>query len=101
MSSSNIKVSQQGLTNAISRIRQAKEEYDHALKMIETTINGLDSVWTGKSQRAMRENFESKRSTFNQFAEEIESYAQDMTAYRDEVAERDQALAAQIASSSY
>ena len=97
MSSSYMKVSQQGLTNAISRIRSAKEEYDHALNVIESTIRSLDAVWNGKSQVAMREKFEEKRATFKQFSEEIESYATDMAALRDDVAQRDQALASQIA----
>jgi WXG100 family type VII secretion target len=97
MSSSHIKVSQQGLTNAITRIRSAKEEYDHALSVIESTIKSLDAVWNGKAQVAMREKFEEKRATFKQFGEEIESYATDMTAFRDEIAQRDQALASQIA----
>lgn len=98
MSSSYIKVSQQGLTNAISRVRSAKEEYDHALSVIETTINSLDAVWNGKAQVAMREKFDEKRAIFKQFAEEIESYATDMTSFRDDVAQRDQALAAKISS---
>ena len=98
MSNSHIKVSQQGLTNAINRIRSAKEEYDHALSVIEATINSLDAVWNGNSQIAMREKFDEKRATFKQFAEEIESYATDMAAFRDDVAQRDQALASKIAS---
>lgn len=97
MASNHIKVSQQGLTNAINRIRSAKEEYDHALSVIEATIQSLDEVWLGSSQVAMREKFEEKRPIFKQFAEEIESYALDMAAYRDDVAQRDQALASQIA----
>ena len=99
MANSYMKVTQQGLTNAISRIRQAKEEYDHAISIIETTINSLDSVWQGKAQMAMKENYDSKKATFKQFSEEIETYAKDMAAYRDDVANRDQALASQIASS--
>ena len=97
MSNSHIKVSQQGLTNAINRIRSAKEEYDHALSVIESTIRSLDEVWKGNSQIAMRERYEEKRSVFKQFGDEIEAYAVDMAAYRDDVAQRDQALAAQIA----
>ena len=97
MSSSHIKVSQQGLTNAISRIRSAKEEYDHALSVIESTINSLDAVWNGKAQVAMREKFDEKRGTFKQFGEEIESYAADMAALRDDIAQRDQELASRIA----
>lgn len=98
MSNSHIKVSQQGLSNAINRIRSAKEEYDHALAVIESTINSLDDVWTGNAQIAMREKFAEKRATFRQFAEEIDSYAQDMTAFRDQIAQRDQTLASKIAS---
>ena len=97
MSSSHIKVSQQGLTNAISRIRSAKEDYDHALSVIESTINSLDSVWNGKAQVAMREKFAERKAMFKQFSEEIERYATDMTAFRDDVAQRDQELAARIA----
>jgi len=98
MASSHIKVSQQGLTNAIGRIRSAKEDYDHALSVIESTINSLDEVWNGNAQIAMRQRFDEKRAVFKQFAEEIERYALDMTAYRDDVAQRDQTLASQIAS---
>ena len=101
MASSHIKVSQQGLTSAITRILQAKEEYDHAIQVMETTIRSLDSVWAGDSQLAMKEKFESKRTTFKLFSEEIEQYANDIRAYRDDVAERDGSLAAQISSSSY
>ena len=97
MSSSYMKVSQQGMTNAISRIRSAKEEYDHALSVIESTIKSLDAVWNGKAQVAMREKFEERRAAFKQFGEEIEQYAADMTAFRDDIAQRDQALASQIA----
>ncbi len=101
MSSNHIKVSQQGLNNAISRIRQAKEDFDDALRIIETTINSLDSVWKGNAQVAMKNKYEEKRSTFMQFSDEIESYATEMAAFRDDVAERDQALASQISNSSY
>ena len=97
MSSSHIKVSQQGLTNAITRIRSAKEEYDLALSVIESTIKSLDAVWNGKAQVAMREKFDEKRATFKQFGEEIESYAADMAALRDDIAQRDQELASRIA----
>lgn len=96
--SSHIKVSQQGLSNAISRVRSAKEEYDHALSVIESTIRSLDAVWNGKAQMAMREKFEEKKATFQQFSEEIESYAADMAAFRDDVAQRSQELASRIAS---
>ena len=98
MSSSHIKVSQQGLSNAITRIRSAKEEYEHALSVFEATITGLDGVWAGKAQTAMREKFEERKPTFKQFAEEIESYAADIAAFRDDVAQRDQGLASRIAS---
>ena len=98
MGASHIKVSQQGLSNAASRIRQAKEEYDHAIQTIETTINSLDSVWTGQAQAAMKQKYLDKRSTFRQFSEEIDSYAKDIVAYRNAIAERDRTLAAKIQS---
>lgn len=94
--SSHIKVSQQGLTNAINRVNSAKDEFEHALSVIETTITSLDEVWLGNSQAAMKEKYLEKKALFQQFVEEIESYAADMTAYRDDVAQRDQALASQI-----
>ena len=56
-----------------------------------------DAVWNGKAQVAMREKFDEKRATFKQFGEEIESYAADMAALRDDIAQRDQELASRIA----
>lgn len=96
MLNDHIKVSQQGLTNAINRIRKAKEEYHDALNAIETTIKSLDAVWKGNAQVAMHDRFYDKKKTFDQFELEIESYADDMAAYRDDVAQRDQGLAAKI-----
>ena len=96
MSSEHIKVSQQGMTNAINRIRTAKQEYDEAIDTIENTIKSLDQVWKGQSQQAMHDRFYEKKKVFEQFAEEIEDYANDMAAYRDAVAQRDQGLASKI-----
>lgn len=97
MAAPHIKASQQGLTSAISRIRQAKEDYDQAMRIIESTINSLDAVWDGNAQKTFKRNYEDKRKMFLQFGEEIEAYADGITAFRDDVAERDQGLAAQIA----
>lgn len=97
MASTPVKLSQQGLTSAINSIRRAKEEYESALLSIERTINGLDGVWQGSAQAAMKNRFEEKRNIFKQFGEEIESYADDMTAFRDDMAERDANLASRIA----
>ena len=96
MSNDHVKVSQQGLTNAINRIRKAQEQYHDALNIIEKTITSLDTVWKGNSQRAMHDRFYEKKKTFDQFEQEIESYANDMAAYRDDVAQRDAGLAAKI-----
>ena len=96
MSNDHIKVSQQGLTNAINRIRKAKEEYHDALSAIESTIKSLDAVWKGNAQVAMHDRFYDKKKVFDQFELEIEGYANDMAAYRDDVAQRDQALASKI-----
>ena len=96
MSDHYIKLSKSGLSSSISRIRQAKEDYDDAMKVFEQTINSLDGVWNSKAQRSMQEKYDSMRSTFQQFSEEIESYAADMTAYRDGMDELDARMAGQI-----
>ena len=96
MSDSYIKLSKSGLSSSISRIRQAKEDYDQAIKVVERTINGLDGVWDSKAQRSMKEKYDSMRHLFQQFAEELESYADDMTAYRDGMEDLDARLAGQI-----
>ena len=96
MSNGHIKVSQQGLTNAINRIRKAKEEYHDALSTVEATIKSLDAVWQGNAQIAMHERFYEKKKIFDEFELEIEGYAEDMVAFRDDVAQRDQELAAKI-----
>ena len=90
MANDHIKVSQQGMTNAINRIRKAKEEYSDAVDAIEAT------VWKGNAQQAMHDRFYDKKPIFDQFELEIEGYVNDMVAYRDDVAQRDQGLAAKI-----
>ena len=101
MSDSYIKLSKSGLSNAASRIQQAKEDYDQAIKVIESTVNSLDGVWDSKAQRSMKEKFDSMRSVFAQFSQEIESYASDMNAYRDGMEDLDARLASQISGSAY
>lgn len=96
MANDHIKVSQQGMTNAINRIRKAKEEYSDAVDAIEATIKSLDTVWKGNAQQAMHDRFYDKKPIFDQFELEIEGYVNDMVAYRDDVAQRDQGLAAKI-----
>lgn len=96
MANARLRASKQGLTSAVNRINQAKEEYDHALQTLETTINSLDAVWEGKAQTEMKNKYESMRNAFKSFGEEIENYGRQITAFKNDLEERDSALAAQI-----
>lgn len=100
MSKGPIKVSVQGLNIAIKSITSAKEDYDDAIRSIETTINSLDEVWQGSAQQSMKDAFFAAKPLFTQFSQAIEQYAKDIESFRNDFTDTDQALKASIANNS-
>ena len=91
-----IKLDQQGMADAIRQTRQAKEEYDNAIRTLASVIAGLDAVWQGNAQAAMKNRYDSKKAMFQQFSEEIGEYITGMNKTLNELPGTDAEVAAYI-----
>lgn len=91
-----IKLNQQGLSTAINQVKQAKEEYDNAIRTLGNVINSLDGVWQGDSQTAMKNRYDEKKSTFAAFSDEIGEYITGMNKTLQELPGTDQEIASMI-----
>lgn len=91
-----IKLTQEGLSDAMNQTKRAKEEYDSAIRTLASIINSLDGVWTGASQAAMKNRYDEKKAAFTAFSEEIGEYISGMNKVLQELPGTDADIARMI-----
>ena len=57
-------------------LRGMRGEHDEVMNKMRNLIMNLNEVWKGDSQTALVERYEGMQSTFTNFSELLESYAQ-------------------------
>lgn len=93
-----IKLNRSELEASISRVVQAKEYYDTAIKDLGVVINSLQELWEGASQVAMYERYSSQSANFQRFSEEIGEYISGMKKTAAELPAEDMSISSAIQS---
>lgn len=88
-----IRVTPDSLRNNATTIRTYKSEYEQTINNITTLVNSLNGEFTGEAATAFMNNYESYKSTFTQFGELIETFAQKLDTTATTMAETDTGLA--------
>lgn len=93
-----IQVTPDLLNGKATELRGLKSQHDEAMNRMRALIMGLNEVWKGDAQDAYVAKYESMQSTFSQFSEMLEGYAQLMNTAATQLQETDQALQAKMSS---
>lgn len=88
-----IRVTPDSLRTNATTIRTYKSEYEQTINSITALVNSLNNEFTGAAATAFMSNYESYKSTFTQFSELIESFAQKLDTTATTMEEADQTLA--------
>ncbi|MCM1244437.1 MAG: WXG100 family type VII secretion target [Roseburia sp.] len=87
-----IQVTPDLLEGKATELRGLKEEHDNAMASMKTLITGLSEIWKGAAQDAFLAKYESMQSTFTNFSEMLEGYAQLMNTAASQLRETDTTL---------
>ena len=93
-----IQVTPDLLNGKATELRGIKDEHDQAMARMRTLILGLNEIWKGEAQDAFVQRYESMQSTFTNFSQMIEDYAQLMNTTAQNMQETDSQTASTISS---
>ena len=88
-----IQITPDTLRAKATEVRGYKSEHDDVISKLRTLVNGLNETWKGEAQDAFVANFESMRSTFDNFSEMLEGYATMMDTAANQLEQQDASLA--------
>ena len=91
-----IQVTPDLLNGKATELRGIKDEHDQAMARMRTLILGLNEIWKGEAQDAFVARYESMQSTFQNFSQMIEDYAQLMNTTAQNMQETDSQTASTI-----
>lgn len=91
-----IQVTPELLTGKASEVRQLRAQHDEVMAKMKTLVHSLNEQWKGEAQDAFVAKFDSMQSTFTNFSEMLESYAQMMDTSAKTLQETDQSLKSAI-----
>lgn len=87
-----IQVTPDLLNSKATELRGIKDDHDQAMARMRTLILGLNEIWKGDAQDAYVAKFESMQSTFTNFSQMLEDYAQLMNTAAQRLSETDASL---------
>jgi len=87
-----IQVTPELLTSKASDARKLKAEHEQVIQRLTQLVLGLNEIWKGEAQDAFVAKYQSMESTFKNFAEMLEGYAQLMDTASREIQSTDQTL---------
>lgn len=74
-----------GACAKVKKARDYRSQHDAVIAELKTLINGMTDVWTGSAQTRLYEEFSSFESTFKNFSQMLEDYANEMQAWADKL----------------
>ena len=80
----------ENLESEASNLLGNKATLDSIFNQIAQLIAGLISHWHGETQQAFTDSFNQKRTVFDKFAQDMESFAKFMQKYASEMRELEQ-----------
>ena len=70
-----ISLTPENLRERAGTLRQTAVMNDDVITKLDNLINGLQSIWEGTAQQAFVDSYNTKRSTFKSFTEDMEVFA--------------------------
>ena len=86
-------VTPETLRNNATEIRNEKAKFEETISRMRTIVNGMSGEFEGEAATAYINNFESYNTSFTQFGELIDSFAQKLDITAQTMEETDAQLA--------
>ena len=87
-----IQVTPETLISKATNVRRHRGEHEQTMQQLSQLIFSLNEIWRGEAQDAFVERFRSMESTFRNFSEMLEGYAQLMDTAANQLQSTDQQL---------
>ncbi len=89
-----IRLDYAGAMQKVQQARGYKQSHDEVITNLKTLINSLNEVWEGNRSTQLVNEFAGFQTTFNQFSQLLEDYANKMQQWADGLKQYDDSASA-------
>ncbi|MBQ7838661.1 MAG: WXG100 family type VII secretion target [Clostridia bacterium] len=75
----------EGACSKVQKARDYKTQHDTVISELKALINGMTDVWTGNAQTKLAQEFSDFETTFKNFSQMLDDYANEMQAWADKL----------------
>lgn len=75
----------EGACSKVQKARDYKTQHDTVISELKVLINGMTDVWTGNAQTKLAQEFSDFETTFKNFSQMLDDYANEMQAWADKL----------------